>query len=286
MLQNTFVHIPGIGIKREERLWDSGVTSWDAFVEPYPVRLSPNRMEALIRYLDESREHLDNDNSNYFGDLLPPNLQWRMFPEFRHATAYLDIETTGLDGMSNDITMIGLYDGASILHYVRGQNLNDFREDIEKYKVIVTYNGKCFDIPFIRNNMGLPLGHTHIDLRYVLRSVGFSGGLKGCEAQAGIDRGDLMGLDGYDAVLLWNDYQHKGNQKALETLLAYNSQDIINLEALIVMAYNFKLKATPFFRVNELPEPAVPEIPVKGDAETIERIKVERRTAFSGYGYS
>ena len=285
MLKNTFLHVPGIGVITEERLWSAGILSWDAFVEPYPIRLSPNRVESLRRYLDESRIHFQNANPNYFAELLPSNLQWRMFPEFRHSTAYLDIETTGLDGMFNDITMIGLYDGTFIFHYIRGQNLDDFRADIEKYKVIVTYNGKCFDIPFIRSNMGLAMDHTHIDLRYVLRSVGFSGGLKGCEIKAGIDRGELAGLDGYDAVLLWNDYERSGNQKALETLLAYNSQDIVNLETLMVLAYNLKLKDTPFFGVNELPEPAVPEIPFKGDLETIERIKVEKMTAFIGHGY-
>jgi len=123
--------------------------------------------------------------------------------------------------------------------------------------------------------------HTHIDLRYVLRSVGFSGGLKGCKIQAGIDRGELAGLDGYDAVLLWNDYERTGNQKALETLLAYNSQDIISLEALMVLAYNLKLKDTPFSGTHQLPAPEVPEISFKGDPETIERIKFEKRTAFS-----
>ena len=285
MLRNTFLHIPGIGVITEKRLWDSGVTSWEEFAEPYPIRLSPNRIESLQRYLDESRIHLQNDNPNYFADLLPSNTQWRLFPEFRHSTAYLDIETTGLDGYYNDITLIGLYDGTSIYHYIKGQNLDDFREDIQKYRVVVTYNGKCFDIPFIRSNMGLAMDQTHIDLRYVLRSVGMTGGLKGCEIQAGIDRGELKGLDGYDAVLLWNDYEPNGNEKALETLLAYNSQDIVNLEALMVLAYNLKLKDTPFIGVNELLDPVVPEIPFKGDAETIERVKVEKMTAFSGRGY-
>ena len=285
MLTNTFLHLPGIGVKTEQRLWESGITSWDAFVEPCPVRLSRNRIGSLNRYLDESREHLEHGNPGYFADLLPSNLHWRMFPEFRYSSAYLDIETTGLDGIFNYITMIGLYDGTSIFHYIRGQNLDDFADDIEKYKVIVTYNGKCFDIPFIRSNLGLAMEQAHIDLRYVLRSVGFSGGLKGCETKAGIDRGDLIGLDGYDAVLLWYDYERNGNQKALETLLAYNSQDIVNLETLMVMAYNLKLKDTPFAGVNELPEPAMPEIPFEGDLETIERIKMEKATAFANHGY-
>jgi len=50
---------------------------------------------------------------------------------------------------------------------------------------------------------GIELNQVHIDLRYVLRSLGYTGGLKGCEKQAGIDRGNLEGVDGYFAVLLW-----------------------------------------------------------------------------------
>ena len=278
MLRNTFLHIPGIGAKTEERLWEAGIMSWDAFVQPYPLRLSPNRIESLQRYLDESREHLKSQNPHYFTELLPSNQHWRLFPEFRHSTAYLDIETTGMDGYYNDITIIGLYDGTSIFYYVKDQNLDDFREDIENYKVIVTYNGKCFDIPFIRTNMGLPMAQGQIDLRYILSSLGFTGGLKGCEIKAGIDRGELAGLDGYDAVLLWNDYTKNGNQKALETLLAYNIHDVVNLESLMVMAYNLKLKDTPFSGTKQLPDAVLPEIPFKGDLETIDTIQIEKST--------
>ncbi|MFZ4437691.1 MAG: ribonuclease H-like domain-containing protein, partial [Syntrophales bacterium] len=77
--------------------------------------------------------------------------------------------------------------------------------------------------------------------------LGFSGGLKGCERQMGIDRGDLKDIDGYEAVLLWYDYKRTGNKKSLETLIQYNSADARNLETLMVMAYNLKLKGTPFY---------------------------------------
>ena len=76
----------------------------------------------------------------------------------------------------------------SIYTYVQGQNLERFKDDIYKYDVICTYNGKCFDVPVIESDLGIKLKQVHIDLRYVLKSVGFSGGLKGCERKAGIDR--------------------------------------------------------------------------------------------------
>jgi uncharacterized protein YprB with RNaseH-like and TPR domain len=39
--------------------------------------------------------------------------------------------------------------------------------------------------------LALKLDQAHIDLRYLLGSVGSKGGLKKCEEAIGIDRGDL-----------------------------------------------------------------------------------------------
>jgi len=230
-------------------------------------------MAHLRTCLQDSGKHLETGNPKYFEESLPSNLHWRMFPEFRDSIVYLDIETTGLDSWGNDITSIALYDGKSISYYVNGQNLDDFTNDIQRYKVIVTYNGKSFDIPFIESYFGISLPHAHIDLRYILASLGYSGGLKRCEKQLGISRGDLEDLDGYFAVLLWDDFQRNKNQQALETLLAYNIQDTVNLETLMVMAYNMKLRGTPFSLTHQLPEPIQPDIPFEADRMTIDRIK-------------
>jgi uncharacterized protein YprB with RNaseH-like and TPR domain len=178
-----------------------------------------------------------------------------------------------MDVFGNEITTIALYDGESIKYYVQGQNLDAFMDDIEQYNVIVTYNGKTFDVPFIEKYFGIRMGHAHIDLRYVLKSLGYSGGLKRCEKALGLDRGDLDGVDGFFAVLLWQEFRQTGNIKALETLLAYNIEDVVNLETLMVLAYNMKLKETPFSRTHVLPPPKIPDIPFKPDRPTIERIR-------------
>lgn len=141
-----------------------------------------------------------------------------------------------MENCCNEITTIALYDGQMIHTYVNGQNLDDFVRDIEKYKIIVTYNGRCFDVPFIEQYFGIQLDQVHIDLRFILKSLAFSGGLKGCERQMGIDRGDLSDIDGYDAVILWNEYQRTGDERKLKLLLDYNSADARNLETLMVMA--------------------------------------------------
>jgi hypothetical protein len=251
MLKNTFLHIPGIGGITERRFWESGVHCW-------------------------GDQNIESNNPNYFSDLLSSNLQWRFFPEFRKSTVYLDIETTGLERWENEITTIVLYDGNSINYYVNGHNLDDFLNQIDQYNVIVTYNGKCFDVPFIENYFGIKLDHAHIDLRYILASLGYKGGLKECESQLEIDRGDLKDIDGFFAPLLWYDYKKNRNEKALETLLAYNIQDVLNLENLMVIAYNLKIKDTPFYG-NQLPDPVLPEILFDVDIKTVERIKNDMR---------
>jgi len=54
-------------------------------------------------------------------------------------------------------------------------------------------------------------------------------------------------VDGFFALLLWDEYQKNGDQKTFDTLLAYNVQDTITLENPMRAAYNLKLRQTPFY---------------------------------------
>ena len=272
MLRNTFCHIPGIGARSERTLWSKGILCWDDVLNVDSIRLPKKRHQLLKSQIQESIAHLKDHNPRHFTDSLPSSDYWRLLPDFRHSTAYLDIETTGLGGPGDYITTIALYDGTSIFYYVKGRNLDDFRADIARYKVIVTYNGKCFDVPFIENDLGIKMNHAHIDLRYVLKSLGYAGGLKGCEKKLGLCRQELEGIDGYFAVLLWKDFRAKKNEKALETLLAYNVTDTVNLETLMSKAYNMKLKETPFLQTHQLTVPEPPQNPFTPDMKTIRRI--------------
>ena len=275
MLTNTFCHIPTIGPGTERKLWDAGIRTWDAFAAAEALPLSAAKIELARKHLGESVDAVANYDANYFTELLAAREHWRFFPDFRHRIAYVDIETTGLGDWDDYITSIALYDGTTIRTFVHGQNLDDFADAIEDYRLIVTYNGKSFDVPFIRRYLRLPMQHAHIDLMHVLRSLGYRGGLKGCEHQLGLSRGNLEGVDGAFAVLLWNDFHEHGNQKALETMLAYNIQDVVNLETLLVLAYNMKIKDTPFARSHRLKLPKSPRSPYKGHLATIKRLKRE-----------
>ncbi len=272
MLKNTFQHIPGIGNKSEADIWNSGIMCWDDFTKRVSVKMPAKKTAKICQYIAESQKHLTyNYTPNYFSNLLPSKLHWRFFPEFMDSAVYLDIETDGLDSYNGKITTIALYDGQNIFHYTNGFNLNDFKNDIMKYKLIITYNGKSFDIPFIEQFFEIKITQTHIDLRYILASLGFKGGLKGCEKALGIDRKELDGVDGYLAVLLWEDYIKNKNEKALKTLLAYNIEDVLNLDYLMVTAYNMKVKETPF-KTLQLKTRPVPESPFKTDTTTVKRL--------------
>lgn len=163
---------------------------WDSLDTAHRVVLPAKQAALLAGACRESEVQFSRGNPVYFEKLLAASLTWRLFPEFRDRTAYLDIETDGLDIYDGHITTIALYDGQEVFWYVQGQNLDDFVDDIKKYQVVVTYNGKTFDIPFIQEYFRIKLPHAHIDLRYVLASLGYKG-LKRCEKALGVGRGDL-----------------------------------------------------------------------------------------------
>lgn len=272
MLKHTFRHLTDIGPKKEALFWENRIFSWEDLLAQPTTGLARMRVsDQLKQEVVNSIRHHDAGDPAYFGDRLPPSESWRLFADFREAAAYVDIETTGLT--DPEITTIALYDGRSINTYVNGRNLDDFPDAIRYYPLIITYNGKTFDVPIIETVFRIKLNAAHIDLRYVLKSLGHSGGLKRCEQQMGISRGRLSGVDGWFAVLLWRDYYWNSNLKALETLLAYNIEDVVNLEKLMVMAFNRKIARIPHLSIPPLPDPDMPPLPFAPDLATIDRLR-------------
>lgn len=200
--------------------------------------MGPRQKEVVVDEISRSLYQLQRKNQRFFSERLPRRELWRAFPDFRDSIAYLDIETTGLSPYDDDITVIGLYDGRDVHTFVRGINLKDFGRKIKQYRLLVTYNGAGFDLRFIEEEFPkLDLNQIHIDLRFPLRRIGLTGGLKAIERGVGIHRPkETDGLDGFDAVRLWKEYQ-RGEKESLDLLVAYNREDIVNLEALMRIAY-------------------------------------------------
>lgn len=273
MLRNSFIHLPQIGIHTEQQLWKNDIICWEDFLQK--KNALADRFHHSIPHIKLSKNKLLAKDALFFTKRLRTDQHWRIFQNFQSVTAYLDIETTGLSRPNDHITTISLYDGTKIFYYIHGKNLKKFVDDIKKFKVLVTYNGKCFDIPFIEHEFGISIPQAHLDLRFILRSLGISGGLKSCEHQLGLSRGELEGVDGYFAVHLWKDYL-AGNEKALDTLLAYNITDTVNLEKLMIIAYNKKIaQLSNILNVETIKTKKYDhlEIPFEPDNPTIKRIK-------------
>lgn len=242
MLDHTFIHLPDCGPRTERKLWEQGVLTWDDFLETFAGSMPHKNYCTRIA---SSKYALGRRDAPYFAQVLPKDELWRCFPHFDR-TVYLDIETTGLSAEHNELTVIGLFDGKRTHSYIQGINLEDFVKDIRRYTSVVTFNGSLFDLPFLRKAMpGVPLPALHIDLRFVLSSLGVRGGLKNIEKQFGFQReDDLAGLTGYDAVKLWKKYIEKKDKDVLDRLVRYNAADIGNLQHLLGWAYGEKRRQT------------------------------------------
>jgi uncharacterized protein YprB with RNaseH-like and TPR domain len=236
MLEQTFIHIPGIGQKTEQRLWGQGIHTWRDFLDHGGTIISPARDEFISQELVVSLAH--RGDTSFFSERLPQGEMWRIFNAFIDTAVYLDIETSGYYQGTEEITVIGIYDGNDVQTFVNGINLDDFEIAIARYDLVITFNGATFDLPFIRSWFpGISLPAAHIDLRFLLKRLGYAGGLKKIEKELGINRSaDIDGIDGYEAVRLWRAYQW-GDESALETLIRYNSADIVNLKPLMEMGY-------------------------------------------------
>lgn len=162
---------------------------------------------------------------------------WRAWPEFREKMVCLDIETDG-GQLGDSITIIGLWDGQEFICLNKDDGLAALPDILSRYQVIVTFFGAGFDLPMIRKRFPkLEMDQIHIDLCFALKQVGIRGGLKKIEKQFGISRGDLDGVTGLDAIRLWREHR-MGRSGALDKLIAYNREDVVNLERLADIAFD------------------------------------------------
>ena len=152
-----------------------------------------------------------------------------MYENFRDSAAFFDIETTGLSPDHHDVTVVTVHRDGDTRTLVRGRDLTDaaLADAFADVDVLVSFNGKRFDVPFLERSFDIALDRPHIDLMYPCRRADLSGGLKTIERDLGIDRDD-PGLSGEDAVRLWREHT-RGDADALEKLVRYNRDDTVNM---------------------------------------------------------
>jgi uncharacterized protein len=142
--------------------------------------------------------------------------------------AYLDIETS----FGKEITVIGIFIPPDRVIQLVGEDANwtNLWNALDGVTEILTYNGARFDLPVIRQAVKLDLNKYFDcrDLMYACWRRNLYGGLKKVEEKLGIDR-ISKGIDGMEAMRLWERFRIYGDEGALETLLVYNREDVVNL---------------------------------------------------------
>jgi uncharacterized protein len=138
---------------------------------------------------------------------------------------FLDIETS----YEGEITVIGLFRPGQETFQLVGDKVTSLNllEALSGASVIKTYNGDRFDLPVIRQVLGVDLKalFPHEDLMYRCWRHTLKGGLKAVERQLGIVR-ETAGVDGMMAMQLWARWRQGGDAEALRRLLHYNREDV------------------------------------------------------------
>jgi uncharacterized protein YprB with RNaseH-like and TPR domain len=234
MIRNTFSILHGLGEKREKRLWRGGILRWEDFLgAPSVDFMSPRRKELYDRDLEDAAERLRRKDAAFFARTLRSREHWRLFDALGREAVCLDIESNGLQaGWGGYPTVVGVYDGFDYRYFLRGRDLtaSNLMRELSGYRYLITFFGSAFDIPFLEKTLpGFRLRVPHFDLCFAARKVGLTGGLKRIEGKLGIVRpAETRGLDGYDAVLLW-ERASRGDDGAMELLVGYNREDTVNL---------------------------------------------------------
>jgi len=234
-VENSFVPVRGVGEKTERRLWRDGVTDWERFEERGGDVVSGRRHDRVLSYIDEARDALDAGDASFFGETFPDRELWRMYRNFDEEACFFDIETTGLSPERNIVTTVSFHIDGETTTLVRGDDLTpgNVREVLGDASLVVSYNGKRFDAPFVETDLGVEFETPHVDLMYPCQRVGLTGGLKAVEEKLDVGRDEAVDdVDGREAVRLWHAYED-GDTAALERLIEYNRYDTENLRAVL-----------------------------------------------------
>lgn len=271
-LEETLVGEPASGLSLKERL--ERLVAVAARRErrsqgPVPLEelLQGRRMENSRGefYLIESDVHLDSFHGQVslsrFRSLLPGSVgiltgETQLDAFDLSNAVFLDTETTGLAGGTGTAAFlvgIGFVDGERFR--VRQYFMRDYHEepallaalaeDLRRFRQLVTFNGKMFDVPLLETRYHLdrnrfPLSEApHLDLLHPARRL-WRARLESCRLQ--LLEVELLGLrrsgdiGGDEIPRIYFDYVRRRDARAMARVFRHNQLDIVSLAALAVLA--------------------------------------------------
>lgn len=149
------------------------------------------------------------------------------------AKLYLDIETTGLSPKKDEITIVGLLCNNTFEQFTKNVNLKAYYIDeyimMHEPTEVVGYNSNRFDIPFMESFGVETLANLkQTDLMIQCHNLNLKGGLKKVESILDIER-QHEPLNFFQQKALWKKWINTNDWSALDRLLAYNKEDVMNL---------------------------------------------------------
>ena len=251
-INNNLKLLPKIGLKTEQNLKDRGYDTIESLTR------HDKYCDVASKFMDSIDdltycEIIDLLDSNKYTKKCRNNILKSISLKEPENFKFMDIETKGLSNVP--IILIGVAE-------IKGKNimasqyfLRDYSEEasiidaylahLDEDSVHVTFNGKTFDVPFIKNrcrynrieaNLDLP----HLDLMYFAKNL-WGEELPNCQLQT-IER-ELFGIERVDDVPgqyipgYWDTYYQKDNIGPVVPIIEHNAQDIISLASFLDKMY-------------------------------------------------
>lgn len=244
--------LPGIGLKTEENLKNKGYMTIEELTchDRYSDVASK-----FIRNMDELSfsELLDVLDNNKYSKKCRDNIIKCISLTDSENFRFMDIETKGLSNVP--IILIGVGEIKNNKIISSQYFLQDYDEEasiidaylshLDEDSIHVTFNGKTFDVPFIKNRcrynrINANLDLAHLDLMYFAKRL-WAKDLPNCRLQIierelfGIEReGDVPGqyIPGY-----WDTYKEKNNIGPVVPIIEHNAHDVISLASFLDKMY-------------------------------------------------
>lgn len=244
--------LPRIGPKTEQNLKCKGFTTIES------LKNHDKYCDVATKFLSEIedmpfRDVIDLLDNNRYSKRCRDNLLKCISLTDVENFKFMDIETKGLSNVP--IILIGVAEikGSKIVasqyflrDYTEEPNIIDaYLSHIDDDSVHVTFNGKSFDVPFIKNRCAIngisaKMDLPHLDLMYFAKNL-WSNSIHNCQLQTiereifGIHReGDVPGqyIPGY-----YDDYIRENNIGPVVPIIEHNCQDIISLASFLEKMY-------------------------------------------------
>ena len=234
MITHTFLFLEKINKKKEQAIWAQNIPDWRTFLNTKTIKgISPEKKHYYDRQIKQAQQALREDNSSYFLNKLPTTETWRLYDYFKDNVCYLDIEINSL----GKVILVGIHDGNNNTNFfIHGANLATslIEKELQKYKIIITFNGAAFDLPKLKKQLNINLTIPHIDLKPLCLKLNLKGGLKEIEHLLNLKRPThLYG----NPVELWKAFHASRDREYLQLLLDYNREDCENLQRIMDYCY-------------------------------------------------